>query len=706
MNSDRMLSILLLGSAFSLAHAAGTDVTCNAGAVPSLVRAEGWTEQMGDITLDCTGTPNNTVNASLGVFLSVPITNHLLPGNLVDVVLTVTANGVEGSTGANPLLVNSNLVAFTGISFTLPASGKAGLRISNLRGAVAQQGPGSTSAVKAQLTSDMVISNLTLIVGYPTPGLREGSISTFVNCHGSPVPAVLSVSNLFATSARSMTRVTEGFATAFLPRQSHEDNGTRILLSYSGFPAGARLFVPDAIAGSNATQPTGSGLLNLPPTGGVYTPGSGTLLLSRVLGTDASGAGGHLAFTPTGTDPIVLDGAAEIPLTGGAGFAVYEVLDASLERESAEIPIWLGLPPTGGGSLDADLRQTVSFAPLSNAPMASATAPIPRFAAVPPEPDCEILGDCAAFPKLAVRAPALTFTSAADSTHPQAAWVYISNSGGSFLGWAPQLTYTSGANWVTLVVNVNGNGSGSINVKAWPKGLSPGAYTASLTIDAGDAGVQTLPIQLTVTPGSGTADPAAPQVNALTHAATFQTGPVVPGSLATLWGVRLKGVSVDVTFDGASARLLYVSDTQINLEVPAALAGHPTAELVVHTDGHSSSPVTVNLTPAAPGVFANGILNQDNSLNGPANPAPGGSVIQVWATGVPSTGIAQITAKIHDQWVTPQYAGPAPGLIGIQQVNLPVPTGLPAMQASVILCATLNSTSERVCSPESPLALK
>jgi uncharacterized protein (TIGR03437 family) len=663
---------------------------------------------MGDISLDCSGTPNAAVNMNLGVFLSVGITNHLLPGNVVDAVLAVNTNGTAVSAGATPLLVTPNLVSFAGISFTLPASGKAQLLISNLRGAAAQQGVGAGTPIQAFLSSDIVLlSNPSLAVAFPVVGLRAGSVSTFVNCQGSPVPAVLSVPTLFAGSARSMTRVTEGFGTAFLPRQLREDNGTRILLGFSDFPAGARLFVPDAIAGSDAAQPTGSGLLRLPATGGVYTPGSGTLLLARVLGTDPQGAGGRLAFTPSGTGPIALNGAGEVALTDGAGIAVYEVLDASLEIESAEIPTWLGLPATGGGSVSADARETVSFGPISALAAASATAPIPRFLNVPPPPDCEVFGDCAAFPNLHVKAPPLEFTGAADSIHPQAAWVYVSNSGGSFLGWAPRVSYTVGSNWVTLVVNLNQDGSGAANVKVWPKGLNPGVYEATLTIDAAGAGLENFPIKLTVTPPAGsTGDPSAPQVNALVHAATFQPGPVVPGSLASLWGLRLKGASVDVTFDAVSARLLYFSDDQINLEVPPLLAGHSTTVVVVTVDGRSSPPVTVPLLPASPGVFQYGIRNQDNTVNSPVNPAAGGSIIQLWATGVPSADIALITAKIHDQWVNPQYAGPAPSLIGVQQVNLPLPAGWPPMETSVVLCATLNSTGERVCSPESPLSVK
>ncbi len=42
------------------------------------------------------------------------------------------------------------------------------------------------------------------------------------------------------------------------------DTGTRIIVQYSGFPAGAQLFVPTVVAGSDATQPTAGGDLGCP----------------------------------------------------------------------------------------------------------------------------------------------------------------------------------------------------------------------------------------------------------------------------------------------------------------------------------------------------------------------------------------------------------------------------------------------------------
>jgi uncharacterized protein (TIGR03437 family) len=114
---------------------------------------------------------------------------------------------------------------------------------------------------------------------------------------------------------------------------------------------------------------------------------------------------------------------------------------------------------------------------------------------------------------------------------------------------------------------------------------------------------------------------------------------------------------------------------------------------------------TVRFTDSAPGVFA--VLNQDNSMNGPGNAAAGGSTIRIFATGLPPASRGTISAKIHDVWVTsPAFAGPAPGLTGVQQINLVVPTGWPRMSTSVVVCGTCLATGARICSPEAPFSVK
>lgn len=708
MKLENLLVFSIFASAVAPASAESS-LTCTVTAVAAVVRSEGLAEQLGDIVFNCSGgTPNGSVTGALTVSLPVNVTNRLSTGNVVDAVLTVQTDATTGSAGATPVLGAPNVVGFDGINFTLSSTGTASLIISNLRAAVADLGVGSNQPIVAGLswtsgTTAVLLDQAMVTVGVSFRGLFAGAQSEFVNCYGSLLPETINVTNLFAAgTALSSTRVTEGFPSAF-------SLGTRFVLTYSGFPSGASLFVPDAIAGSDATQPTATLLIGGSSSPGVYTPGTanGTLLLVRVIQTDANGAGGTPLYTPgaPGSGPAALNGATEVPLVNGSGIAVYAVADANdAASENAEIPTWLGLPPTGGAT--STPSQGVTFGPVSTVDVATAVDPIPRFVAVEPLPDCSLLGDCAAFPSLVVTAPSLNLTVQTGGPNVSN-WISVKNGGGGVLAWTASVTYLSGSNWVSLAYDVpRPNGSGMLNLLVMPENLAPGVYTASLTINAGPAGMQNLPLTLTVT-STPPINPAAPQVNSVVQAATFASGWMVPGSLVTLFGARLAGNAVAVTFNEIAATLLYTSATQINLEVPPALLSLSMAQMTVTVDGLSSQPQTVRLSPMSPGIFANGILNQDNSVNSATNPAAGGSVIQVFATGLPPSNVGRITAKIHDVWITaPDYVGPAPGLIGVQQVNLLVPQGWPPMTTTVVLCATAVSGIAEACSPEAPLTVQ
>jgi uncharacterized protein (TIGR03437 family) len=125
---------------------------------------------------------------------------------------------------------------------------------------------------------------------------------------------------------------------------------------------------------------------------------------------------------------------------------------------------------------------------------------------------------------------------------------------------------------------------------------------------------------------------------------------------------------------------------------------------VVTVDGQSSVAQTVSLAAISPGIFTPGILNEDNSVNGITSPASAGSVIQVFATGLPA-GSAGVFAKIHDRdALVPLYAGAAPGIEGLEQVNLIVPADLPAMTTDLTLCA-YNVKNEPICSPAAKLTV-
>ncbi len=211
-----------------------------------------------------------------------------------------------------------------------------------------------------------------------------------------------------------------------------------------------------------------------------------------------------------------------------------------------------------------------------------------------------------------------------------------------------------------------------------------------------------MPITFVVSPAAPPPVPT-PTVASVVNSATFAPGPLAPGSIATLMGNKFSGASLAVTFDGVPGQILFSNDTQINVLVPAAMQSKTSTQMVVQVNGMSSSPQTVSLAPFAPGIFKGGVLNQDNSVNGTNNPAQPGSVIQIFATGLSGTGV--IIARIGDQVISqPYYGGPAPGLQGVQQVDLIIPAGLTDESAAVSVCGGL-TIDLVVCSPPVQVSL-
>jgi uncharacterized protein (TIGR03437 family) len=96
----------------------------------------------------------------------------------------------------------------------------------------------------------------------------------------------------------------------------------------------------------------------------------------------------------------------------------------------------------------------------------------------------------------------------------------------------------------------------------------------------------------------------------------------------------------------------------------------------------------VGVSPSAPYFLE--IVNQDGSINSEDHPAPQGSVVTAYVTGLGITSplsqdgsvsvpplpvpAAPVTAYIDGNPVQPQFAGAAQGLVaGITQVNLQIP---------------------------------
>lgn len=195
---------------------------------------------------------------------------------------------------------------------------------------------------------------------------------------------------------------------------------------------------------------------------------------------------------------------------------------------------------------------------------------------------------------------------------------------------------------------------------------------------------------------------------AVTNAASGQPGPVAPGSIVSIYGTglaqstasapslplptTLAGVTVRV--NNLAAPVFYASPGQINAQVPFE-APLGTVSVAVSSGDSLVAAGSATVQPVAPGLFTLGqgqsaALNQDYSLNSAARPAPAGSVIVVYVTGLGpvenpvATGLAAtahplsrvtspVTATIDGRPAQLMFAGLAPGFAGLYQVNIVVP---------------------------------
>jgi uncharacterized protein (TIGR03437 family) len=166
------------------------------------------------------------------------------------------------------------------------------------------------------------------------------------------------------------------------------------------------------------------------------------------------------------------------------------------------------------------------------------------------------------------------------------------------------------------------------------------------------------------------------------------------------------------------APLFYASPTQINLPLPTNLPGSGTVDIrvVSKSTGQIYGDADLTLTPVSPGLFtlnSTGFgqlaaLNEDNTVNGPGNPLTRGHVIQIFGTGqggvtggpadgMLDTGLAPTVVRPQIQISTitvPDanilYSGLAPGLIGVWQIDVLVPTTVTA-GGSVPVTVSLSS---------------
>lgn len=232
--------------------------------------------------------------------------------------------------------------------------------------------------------------------------------------------------------------------------------------------------------------------------------------------------------------------------------------------------------------------------------------------------------------------------------------------------------------------------------------------------------------------------PSAPcvAVNGLLNGASFQPGPVAPGEIFSVFGFGLgpaapavftlnggNAIATElagtrVLFNGVPAPVILAADWQVNGIVPYSAQPGEQTRVVVEYSGATTAELNLRVARSSPAMFtqnssgscAGAILNQDNTLNTPANPAKRKSIIQIFVTGEGQTSPEGTDGLIATEvWPKPtlpvkvtiggvkvpvHYAGAAPFQVaGLMQINAEIVDAVPSGSAIPIIFTVGNNSS-------------
>jgi uncharacterized protein (TIGR03437 family) len=294
------------------------------------------------------------------------------------------------------------------------------------------------------------------------------------------------------------------------------------------------------------------------------------------------------------------------------------------------------------------------------------------------------------------------------------------------------LTSTSIANVGGTFSNISGTGTYSVtNQCSGTATITTQPGTSNYVFDIVQDGQTVLLLESdagTTVGGTGQPQFTAPQ-QAVVNGASFQFGMVAPGSLFTIFGTGLSSETASartlplpttlgqtqVLVNGTLAPLVYVADGQINAQMPLGTPTGQAITLTVTSASAASNTVTLNVPPAAPGIFTtNGtqaiVQNPNGSINSSTSPAHVGDVLVAyltgggavnsssWSTGEaspagPSSVTSPYSLTVGGQAARVGYLGLTPAFVGLYQANFTVPSLAPGTYPVVVTVAGNASNS-------------
>ncbi len=674
-------------------------IQCTLSAVPLQVSTEGLAEPVGDVMLRCSGgQPGGVVKGTLQFSVGHRLANVISTTFPFYGGLALMQEYAPGMFVSLPVTIRlqESQVIFENLSVTMDAYGMFGLRVSGVR---AEGGGTTLGSLQFYGNEQMFVATPTVTVAFSQPGLTATLIPAVLAMSGPIPPTYLDFSNLVASHAPTVTvRVTEGFGASFVPwsMDQYVTNGTRVLVKLTGVPQGSRVIAPDAIAGSSALQPTTSGDLGGGTAPGLYDPtGARSLLLVRVKGSDANGAGGVASWVAS-PGPMVPLTASDLLVQDGTAWGVYEVQDQNKNLvENAQIPIWI-FTPLDRPNIETVVRPAVSLAPVSDQAGSVSGAPLPRFRrGSPVGQDCVLVNDCTAsyWPKMTVTPVQEPSYSGPSGGPNQAGYVTVRNEGGGLLEWKVTVRYRSTTGWLT-VDRESGFNTLSMRYDVNPKYMNEGTYEADLVYEQVNAPLgtnasQVIPVRLVVTAPLPPPLPS-PTIAEVVSPATGWITPAAPGAQVVVKGTSFLAEST-VTIGGKTAQVLGIKADSLTAIVPMDVPLGRALVQVFNLD-RFSQPWSLETWAVSPGLIY--MVNEGGERNGEAAPAAVGSTVELRVTGL-GLAVPPVWVKIHDVWTqeTPQ----ASGEVGVDVIRITVPEYFPTMSTAVMVCGQVPG-QEGICS--------
>ena len=274
----------------------------------------------------------------------------------------------------------------------------------------------------------------------------------------------------------------------------------------------------------------------------------------------------------------------------------------------------------------------------------------------------------------------------------------------------------------------------------WPTGASSAA-PVTIRLDAQDpqlniAGSKNIAGNL-----NSLKDPPVLTSGSVGSAANFVTfSPLAPGGIISIYGDRLADdtasnqslplptqlSNTQVIVAGQSVPLFFVSRTQINALMPFGINPNTRQQILVQNGPTYSQPVPVDVGPAQPAAFLSGGNTIAVAYRGTApgflvtaaNPARAGDVLVIYCAGLgvtdqtvadggpsPASPLAQtkdrVTVTIGGKAADVQFAGLAPGFVGLYQINAVVPAGVSTGSAVPLTLSVAGQTG-----PSAPIAIQ